>query len=334
LGRQYGEQAREAVRQNVAFFVDRKWEPNQGRGLAAAVRRILSSRLPEVLDELDGLAEGSGVAPEKILWMNHLDTFGPEWREACTPMAIAAGPDGPLMGKNNDGGKPVPFDGQQGAYSYVIRRCRPARGIPFLQVTYAGWLSGLDAMNAEGLANGHASVGSAFNKTGPRVDIRLWLYRLMSTCKDTASLVAGLMDGSLTGKGFNIVVVDAAGDTAVVEAAVPLIQCRDRRSPFVFATNYFVTPPLKDADQRSPQAKQISTLRLGYLQWVAQTRLPTRLEDLKGILASHEPWAPCRHGGAHLSHTEWSMITLPLKREVLVAPAYPCVEPYQTFTVV
>ncbi len=45
-------------------------------------------------------------------------------------------------------------------YPYVIRKCTPEKGIPSIQITFAGWLCGLDALNAAGLATTHGSVGS------------------------------------------------------------------------------------------------------------------------------------------------------------------------------
>jgi len=108
-------------------------------------------------------------------------------------------------------------------------------------------------------------VGSVFDKTGEHLDIRLWAYHLMRHCSSTAEFLARIDAAPLTGKGFNIVLTDAAGDTCVVEAAVPLIAVRDRRVPFVFATNHYVSEPLKDADRRAPDHKPVSIYRHGRL---------------------------------------------------------------------
>ncbi len=331
MGRQYGEQTRDSIRRNLAVFVDPLWNPDEGARFAAAARCVLRDRTPNIFDELVGLAEGADAPMEKIIALNQVDTFGPEWTEECTPTALAGGADGPIMGKNNDGSRPTPFAGPGAERDYVVRRCFPASGIPLLQVTYAGWLSGLDALNAEGLANGHASVGSIFDKSGPRLDIRLQAYHLMTRCRSTSAFIAGMMGASLTGKGFNIAIVDAGGDTVILESAVPLIQCRNRKAPFVYATNHYITPALKDADRRKPAAKPVTVNRLAWLQWTASTRPPTCLPEMKALLSCHEPWAPCRHGGPHLSHTEWSLIALPARREILLAPGAPCSVPYQSF---
>jgi hypothetical protein len=223
------------------------------------------------------------------------------------------------VAKNNDG-----MPGNQFQYPFVVRESEPEKGFPMLQVTYAGWLSGLDAMNAAGLANTHASVGSVFDKSGNKVDIRLAVYHLMRHCSNVKDFYEKLSDMSLTGKGFNIIAGDVRKTSLIIEAAVPLIASHGLNSKFFYATNHFVTKALMNADARSPQAKLISTYRLGYLDWVLKTSPPESLENIKKILASHEPWAPCRHAGANVSETYWSQICLPEQRKMLVSAGSPC----------
>ena len=323
-GRQYGEATREGLRHNLANWAERKGTPEE-LAFFGATQDFLARRAPDLLEEMEGLAQGCGQPIEDILWLNHVATFGPDWLGECTSMAVADGPDGPVLGKNNDGG------GVR-RHAYVVRTTRPDKGLPMIQVTHAGSLSGLDAMNAEGLVNSHNSVGSRFDRSGERLDVRLRCYQLMAECRTTRDFIEAMTrDVALTGKGFNIVAVDRAGETAVIEAAVPLIAWRDLGAPFVYATNHYMTPALKDHDGRSPEGKRISTYRVGYLEWVAATNRPSSADDIRGILSSHEPWAPCRHGGPHLSETEWSLVALPRERKLLFADGHPCETGYRAF---
>lgn len=324
MGRQYGEQAREEIRDNVAFWGGGRIKADSG--FLGHVREVLDRFVPDVLEEMEGLAEGADVPLASVLLMNHVDTFGEERASpGCTSFAISKDHDGPVLGKNNDG--------DQDDRCFLVRRSVPEHGLSMIQVTYAGWLSGLDAMNGAGLVNGHNSVGSVFDKSGEHLDIRLWTYHLMRHCRSTAEFLNRIDAAPLTGKGFNIVLTDAAGDTCVVEAAVPLIAVRGRRAPFVFATNHYVSEPLKDADRRAPDHKPVSIYRHGYLQWVAETSPPKDENGIREILKSHEPWAPCRHGGPHLSTTLWSMIGLPVEGCLRVASGPPCGCAYRTFEV-
>lgn len=323
MGRQYGEAAREGIARNYEYKNIQSRAAKAARFITAA-RKLLTCKLPDILDELDGIAEGSGMPPEAVLYDNFSDTFGDSWTERCTPVALCRSPAGPLVGKNND----CPA-GEVDRLDFVIRTTRPARGLPMIQLTYAGWISGLDAVNAQGLGNTHGSVGSTFDKTGPRVDIRLQAYHLMRQCSTTGSFTEGLMAASLTGKGFNIIVMDRHGDGRVIEAAVPLIAVRPTRGDFLYSTNHYATPALAAHDGRSPAKREISAHRYGYLQWREATTPPADLDGLRQLLASHEPWAPCRHGGAHGSHTVWSQICLCKEAAMLVSDGFPCINPYR-----
>ena len=108
------------------------------------------------------------------------------------------------------------------------------------------------------------------------------------------------------------------------EAAVPKIVCRSRGEPFVFATNHYISSELLTADRRQPKAKDVSVYRYGYLAWRRAVSPPTDQRQIRDILRSHEPWAPCRHGGAHIDYTLWSMIALPSQGILRVSHGAPC----------
>ena len=323
MGRQYGEQAQKEIQHNLAL-----WHVAERLarvpGFAESADTGLRRHAPAIRQELQGIADGANVPYGQILLCNHYDPGGAS--VGCTPMALAESADGPIAAKNNDAPPGERFQ-------FIVHLSRPAEGIPVLQVTYAGWLSGLDACNAEGVATVHGSVGSVFERTGPRVDIRPWSFHALRQSRNTSELLMELNAAPLTGKGFNVIVTDRAGDTAVLEAAVPVLAVRGRGEQFVYATNHFHTEHLLTADRRTPQGKRISTARYEYLEWVAQTAPPTSANDLKHLLSAHEPWSPCRHAGAHVSSTLWSMIALPATGELLVSDGPPCQAPYDRHTV-
>ena len=299
VGREYGEQVKNEIQRNIELF-GRSWNINECGESIAKIKHVIKKYLPEVYSELIGIAEGANVDISYIFLMNHVDTFGNDV-ERCTPIILRNSSDGTIIAKNNDA--PVYED-----YPFIIRKCIPEKGMPFIQVTYAGWLSGLDCMNAEGLSNTHGSVGSIFDKSGPRIDIRLKSYQLMSTCRTTDDFIAGLNETSLTGKGFNIAVGDASGNTAMLDAAVPLISVYNRNKKFDYAANIYKSPGLEIADTRAPDKRDICVYRYGYLKWLEETNPPKNIDDIKKLLSCHEPWAPCRHGGAHSSKTFWSIL--------------------------
>jgi predicted choloylglycine hydrolase len=318
MGQSYGEAAKDEIRNNIEVFKCAK-KANPG------VKKYILDNFSDIYDEITGIHEGADVPLDQIIIMNQWQSGVFMGSDNCTCMALKTD-TGVAVAKNNDGSPGI-------KYKYIMRKSFPEKGLPMLQATYAGWLSGLDAMNAKGLANTHASVGSVFKRPEKSLDIRLASYSLMRNCEKTEEFIYGLSSLSLTGKGFNIVCGDSYGNTAVVEAAVPIIQTRELNDEFIFATNHFINEELKNSDQRDARGKTVSTYRFGYLEWRKLKAPPSSIQDIKNILSSHEPWAPCRHGGVHISETEWSMISLPAERKLLFSPGPHCKYEYQEFTI-
>jgi len=318
MGCCYGEAAREEIRFTVES--NRHWfdTPRLGPwyGVASA---IMAHYAPALLEELRGIADGAGVSPELLLAINFVDTFD-NATNRCTPLLVHRSPDGAIVAKNNDAGA--------SEECRFVTLCRyPDKGIPTLGVTYAGWISGLDAMNAEGLANTHGSVGSKFDKSGERLDIRLAMMQGMTQCRTVKEFLEYLRSVPLTGKGFSIALGDVSGETCFLDAAVPELVTRSHNEPFSFSTNLYRAPEVADMDQRTEAARALAMRRTAYIE--GQARQPGTLDEVQVLLSDHSsPWAPCRHGGESVSVTQWSMICLPEKHEVLVADGFPCQAPY------
>lgn len=321
MGRQYGEAVRNEIQSSMELW--QPWfrnHPITDRFISSAAS-VLEQYAPDLLPEIMGAAESAGVPFKFLLAINFMDTFSNDM-ERCTPLLLHQSQDGPIVAKNNDAGPDEKFP-------FIIRKGTPDYGLPFFQVTYAGWFSGLDMMNSAGVANTHGSVGSIFPRTGRRLDIRLRLYDLMRKCRTVEQLTRGLQEVPLTGKGFSIAIGDAEGNTAFLDAAVPQVIVRDRDKPFEWSTNLYKAAGYENADQRTPAAKPFCLARS---QYIASQPKPVEVEDVKSLLRNHSfPEAPCRHGGASLSVTVWSMICLPEKRKLLLASGFPCCNPYKEY---
>ena len=166
-GRQYGEQAAEAIHTGVEYSAYRQNLSSRFDRFIACAEQSLRTFAPEVLDELTGIAEGANIELAALLFLNVWDAFDDE-QPRCTPVMLQDSDHGPVVAKNNDGPEHERYRAP-----FIFRQVEPDHGLPFLQVTYAGWLSGLDMINCEGLANTHGSVGSRFPRGGNRLDIRL-----------------------------------------------------------------------------------------------------------------------------------------------------------------
>lgn len=321
MGGQYGEAAREDIREQLAYVEKFYLTPRLGPFYARA-DRILEKYLPDIREELRGVARGAGVDVKLLTAVNFMDTFD-DRTERCTPLLLRDSPDGPVVAKNNDAGAD-----EKCRFVTLIRR--PDHGIPVITVTYAGWLSGLDSMNGEGVANTHGSVGSKFDKAGERVDIRLAVMHAMDRCRNASEFLETLSQFPLTGKGFSIAVGDKAGHTFFIDAAVPKLVKRSENVPFAWSTNLYSAPEVEFADARPADYRPFCVKRSEY---IAQQPVPRNVADVEKILADHSScYAPCRHGGDAHSVTQWSMIALPRQGKLLLASGFPCSTSYRTIS--
>ena len=320
-GRQYGEAARQLILQEADLFGYHGKVTEGMKNFAGFAARSIRDYAPEVFDELEGIAAGSGVPLEVLLTMNVWESVAfKEMPDRCTTFLLHDREYGMITAKNNDGP-----EYERETAPFVLREVHPDKGIPFIQVTYAGWLSGLDMMNSEGLANTHGSVGSILSRNGNRLDIRLQCYKLMKECRSVPEFCRRLTEVPLTGKGFSIAAADRKKNNAIVEAAVPQVIIREKDADFAFSTNLYCSPELAGSDARTPEAKKLNSCRREFLE---KHQKPQTLEDLKSLMHTHGEFAPCRHGSGKSSSTFWSMIALPETGKVLISPDAPCKSGY------
>jgi len=324
MGHATGEALRDEIRERIERF------PSL-RPTAAFRERLprfvdtLERRLPEVLEEIRATAAGANLGFIDIaalnlpMYANDLDL------DECSNVVFANGPDGPVWGKNNDGNS-SDLTKQQNVCCRVIRPCA---GIPQITFTFCGTVGFADAMNAEGLAMGHSSVGSVFQQSDHHVPVRLWAHWGLFKCRTTAEFARHMASRPLRGKGYSWVAVDRAGKAVSLEIPCPLTQVRQSTHPngHVHCVNLYQLPCLHAADRRVPKYKVLAVAR-----W---KMLDAKLDDTHGtwdtahmqnILRWHGDGTPsmCRHGGEDLSHTEYSMIALPAAGKMFYCHGHPC----------
>lgn len=332
---QIGHITGEALREEIAFNaeIDRArldrnsdvW-PKRYAGMIEG----LKANLPAVYDELVATAEASNQPFEIIAYMNSGKTTSkPLPFDACTNACFADGPDGPVLGKNNDGLS------VETTRKPCVRIVKPVDGIPQLTVTFAGWLAVCDGINAEGVAVGHSSVGSKFAQLDHWLPIRLWYYHVMSQARSTGDFVRLMMSAQLNGKGYAMVVVDRACEAVSVEAAVPVIQMRKPGSAkgHVNCTNYYQLPELTNADTRKGKTKCDAEGRRAMLDRELDLADPSDVAAMAAVLKLHpndrgEHPGVCRHFEEAGTITEYSMMFLPRDGRVFVADGQPCSNEY------
>lgn len=327
VGRITGEELSEEIRRLIEMIEPDKRHADWERRWPT-IRKALAAHVPLVLEEMEGTAEGADLPLEtifKINWPGYntdLDLPG-----GCTNIAFSEGPDGPIWGKNNDGGAP----GEQ--LPPVARLIRRNDAIPQLNFTFCGMVATIDGMNAEGLAVGHSSVGSVFAQSDRHVPIRLWAYEGLMRCRTAEEFVRHMCSVPTRGKGYSSLAVDAHGVMCSLESPCPLTQVRwpDPGETYMNCSNYYQLAPLAEADRRQPEGKENAIARAEMLDGRFGGGAGGRdLAAMKSVLRYHGDPSICRHGGEDQSWTEYSMIGLCAERKALFLHGRPCeVEDYR-----
>jgi hypothetical protein len=357
IGETTGEALAGDIRQHLGQFPMRQWPAFEARlpDFVATLER----HLPNVLQEIRGLARGAGVEDREILrlnlplYANDLDQAGQPALEVeespgdgCTNFVFGDGPDGPVWGKNNDGCRPH--------RPVVLRHVRPQHGLPQAVFTFAGMVATTDGMNAEGVAVGHSSVGSVFQQSDHYPPIRLWAYAAMSRARSTADFVRAMGERPLRGKGYSAVCVDAKGAAVAIDAPCPLFQARPPAAGAagLHGVNCYQHPALLVADRRPAAGKVDAHARWHLLDraLAAGSGPPPEIDTSAGcgdlgqvplpgaagydvgfaraLLHHHGDTPLCRHGAPLDYHSEYSMIGLPASRRLLFCGLHPCQQTY------
>ena len=161
---------------------------------------------PEFMEEVQGIADGSGFSFQQIYLMN----FYCVMRLGCTDIVFPDTSEGPLLSKTND--MPV----HEGKHAGV-RLIRPDSGMAMLGGTFPGtcWME--PGMNDAGLAIGGASCSAKTPLSADCFPPHLLGRILLSKCETVPDAVKFLNAFPLGRWGMNLALVDRKGRAAVVE---------------------------------------------------------------------------------------------------------------------
>lgn len=327
IGRQTGEELRDEIRTHCEMVPRRAAAAHAS--VAAAAFEALRRTVPDILEEIEGIAEGADLQVEEIRRINVPinDEELTAVDETCSNVAFAAGPDGSLLGKNNDG-----LDTPRPIYAKKMRR---SGGIPVVVFPFAGWVGTASGMNAEGLCIGSSSVGSVFQRTNRHVPLRFWSYLVMQRSRTTEEYVEAMSERPLRGKGFSLLCADRNGIAVSLEAPSPLIQVRRSvGASMINCVNRYQIPALADADRRTPEGKANADARIRFFEEEAGRGGSFDLGRMKRILRHHGSPSVCRHGDEQdPGMTEYSYICVPAQGRVLCLNGRPCENEYVSISV-
>lgn len=302
LGRAQGEATAAAIHDALTFF--EKLAARRAatiRDLAAPLDVFMGPArraLPHLVAEMEGVAEGAGVDPDAVFFLNALEEVWPA--EACTTMT-----HGSLLMHAEQW-----YAGHSGC---ALICARPEGGPAFLSPTCAGCLPAV-GMSAAGFAQGIDSLTHRGDRPGiPRVLVSRHALGQGSLGDALRAAEIGERAGgyahTLAAVGTSVVVeTTSTGGWTITDAAAH--------------TNHY----LADVPEAVP-ASAGSKARLERARALLAAEPPRSLEDAAELLADHGsvPQSICLHeGGPEASATIFGMVSDLATGRMLVSDGAPC----------
>lgn len=298
-GRQHGRQARARVERSIANYASLfdycgiDWHDAQRLG--ATYRRVIGEFDPELLQEIEGLAAGTGRAVDEILALNARTEILPptfpekptgEWLASrlgrpadlgeCTAIAISparSATGGTLLAQNWDW-----FGAQREAL--VLLRIREPDGSSCLTLTEAGMLAKV-GLNGRGFGVCLSILRSEDDGAQPGVPVHVLLRALLrrASVKDAIEFASRIR----TGASSNVLCADASGDAAALELAPSGMHVVRGPGGTLCHTNHFLAPAALPAEVAPPPSFS-SQPRLECAQRLAAGAARLGIADLQGLL--------------------------------------------------
>lgn len=238
---------------------------------------------PHFVEELQGMADGSGLNFCDLFFLNALEeALDLKTFSACTAVGIAAA-DGVWLGHNEDW---YAFDSE----AVIAIHARPKGKPAFISITAAPFLSAV-GMNEAGLAQGVNSVDSTDNRIGiPRMfsaRAALGAVSIEEACRLAAHPGrAG---------GYNHLLVHAGGELGNLETTATNTDYTSEEK-LIFHTNHYESQKLKPLAKKASEHSLTRYSRLKELEKVIIDS-EDKLAALKQVLCDHKnrPYSICRH---------------------------------------
>ena len=324
MGRVIGEQLQSAIEEILSELeIPGKHQSSAARSIiAGSFQERMSRYAPELLEEMKGIAEGSGVPKEHIFIYNDLpemwqaDEFMQDMDRGCTALGFSDSPLGPIVGKNND-------IGENKAKYHIPHRYSFPNGRKALISTWPGTVWAAAFVNDHGVATGGASVGSAtINPDGfpSNFDNRVLAERAKSL-QEALELIRSL---PISSHAFTGILADEEAILGL-EVSVGGMAVKEPINGACWGVNHFI-----ESEMITRQNVSAEILANSWARWVRleeRTKsVPHTVDGMKSILAYHADWGSiCQHGkGPKRMHSSASYVMIPKERKIHFTYGKPC----------
>ncbi len=337
MGRQYGEQCKEQIKHMVQWWIDvilGLWpniEPQVMIKQSSRFIEPIKAYAPELFEQMEGIAEGSGLPLNEILFLNGACEFdaGGSALMGCTSFAAAgeATKDGKtILGQN--------LDWNPGS-DVVVLRLKPKNGPKMLALTLAGSL-GMVGISEAGvsvfinlLLRSNVAFGVPFNVITANVLRQKNLVDCIRAVSQAKRAIA-----------FNYMLADKEGSIIDVETSIENCGFLLPNNDILTHANHYETVWLQEGDLNQYSSFPDSYLRSYRLaQLMEKKRGALCVDEMKSMLQDHRDWPDsiCRHCDmtgpvAERFESSISMIAVPEDGKIF-ATSNPCVNQYSLYTI-
>ncbi len=167
----------------------------------------LDKNFPEMISELEGISEGSGIPFDLICNINFVSAIGA--LKGCTNVVILSSEVGPLLAKTSDIGNDYKY--------YSIQKIIPKEGQEYLAISWAGSLWAEVGVNSSGLVAGQSSGPTQKGQDGFGIPTLQYPRFILEKCTTVDDAIEFCRNIPMAGKGLSIALVDKLGNGAIVE---------------------------------------------------------------------------------------------------------------------
>lgn len=290
MGKQTGQAAALAIGSMLDYLTRqfRDWDLKKFEEIRRERMAYTEKIYPELVEEIQGIADGSGFPFHLIYLMNFYAVIRPG-KESCSNIIFPNTPDGPLLAKTND--LPVNEGHRSG-----VRRIVPDNGPALLGSTFPGTVWCAPALNELGLAMGASSCAARVDAPADMLSPHVLTRYVLSRAGTTQEALAVLESVDIPPWGLNLALVDRSGDAVIVEKAGTHQSVRRANGAPIFCTNHSCADAMSEYAIHSPAVMTESHDRFNAIGNIIHRGEPG-VGLLKKVVAfAEQPGAVCRSG--------------------------------------
>ncbi|TFH35771.1 MAG: hypothetical protein E4G99_06545 [Anaerolineales bacterium] len=337
IGQQIGEACKNQIRQMITTYRE-LIENSHDRLKLSWDKAVLQSRkyqpftaeyLPQYLQELEGMAQGAGVALEDLMVLNSMEGIVTDALHLkCTSFGVSGehSADGHVLLAHNEDWSP-----EDEASVYLVR-ARPSGEPAFLALTYGGLIPNI-GFNDAGIGQCCDSVYPNDSRLGiPRI----FVARAVLACRTLSEALSAAVIHKRAA-GYNHLIGHASGELYNIEVSARQFATHYAQDGIIAHTNHYLDFRLQEIEVQ-PESLLRSHVRLNRATRLLRTMAPHSPKTYAQILADHvnRPNSICCHDidtpvAFERSKTIASVIIDLTDGRMHVAVGSPCQSRYQQF---